>query len=96
MMFVDWNGVDGLPGENAGDIYIDTKNEMNKCDDGVGKIPVSVHKNVAPGETSLVYDMGAVLQDPPSQGPGVNCSDGPFRMWTGADMIFYTICNGTS
>ena len=47
---------------------------------------MSVHKNVAPGETSPIYNMPAVLPYPPSQGPGVNCSDGPFRVWNGADM----------
>jgi len=82
-MFVDWHGVEGSSTEKMSDIYIVTK---GGCSGGVGKIPVSFHKYVAAGETSSVYDMPAILDDPPSQGEYVSCSNGPFRAWTGADM----------
>jgi len=84
---VDWAGVRGSNTEKKGDIYVVTKNLVDLCDGGVGKIPVSFHKNLPAGSTtSSVYNMPAVLPYLPSQGPGVTCSDGPFRAWTGADM----------
>jgi hypothetical protein len=82
-MFVDWVGIEGSSQEKKGDIYIVTK---NGCDGGVGKIPVSWHKNVGAGQTKEVYDMSSVMDQPPSQGQGVSCSDEPYRQWTGGDM----------
>jgi hypothetical protein len=83
-MFVDWVGVTGDTNENKGDIFIVTK---GGCSGGVGKIPVAQHKHLAPGATSLVvYNMTAVVDDPPKQGTATTCADNPFRSWVGADM----------
>ena len=50
-MFVDWVGVEGSSEEKKGDIYIIATGvgATDKCDGGVGKIPVSWHKNVSCG-----------------------------------------------
>lgn len=70
-LFVDWGTDSGDSGK--GDIYIITKDEIDTCNDGVGRIPVSVHKNVPPGKASKVYSMPSVMRDPPPQGPGITC-----------------------
>lgn len=79
---MDWVGVSGNDTENAGDIYIATK---TGCSGGVGKIPVSEHRNVALGGVLQAFSMPMVVDDPPMQGD-ITCGDGPFRAWTGADM----------
>jgi hypothetical protein len=83
-MFVDWVGVSDTTNENnKGDIFIVTH---SSCSGGVGKIPVAEHKNLLPATTSsVVYNMSAVVDDPPKQG-NVTCADSPFRTWVGADM----------
>jgi hypothetical protein len=64
------------------DVYIISK---GTCGEGVGQIPVSVHKNLALGEESEVYGMMPLMIDPPTQGI-YNCNDASFRVWQGADM----------
>jgi hypothetical protein len=82
-MFVDWVGVSDDPEENKGDIFIVTK---GGCSGGVGKIPVSEHRNLAPAAKSTVaYRMPAVVDDPPEQGT-FTCANNEFRSWVGADM----------
>lgn len=50
-------------------------------------VPIWFHRNIGPGETSRsVYDMSAVMNDPPQQGAGVTCQDRNFRAYTGGDM----------
>ena len=83
-LFVDWVGVNGTFLENAGDIYIPTK---GLCGGGVGKIPVSVHRDLQPGQVVWDYGMAMVVRDPPVQGAiNMTCSDPAFREWTGADL----------
>lgn len=89
-MFVDWSGDSG---SGKGDIYIVTK---GKCTlGGVGKIPASYHSqlsvdNIPASEYqpagASVYSMGAEMTQPPKQGDDVECGDGAFRHWQGADM----------
>lgn len=74
------------PDENPGDIYITTKDGQGACSiGGVGKIGVDEHKNLAPGQTLMNYAMPRVVDFPPVQGE-IDCSEGPFRPWTGSDM----------
>jgi len=87
-MFVDWTGVNGA---GKGDIYIITK---GGCSNGVGRIPISEHKDLAVGETSAQpYETLPLLLDPnspteprPPMQLDITCGDGPFRVWQGADM----------
>ena len=81
-LFLDWTGVEGDDSENVGDIYIATK---SGCSGGVGKIPVHLHRNLAPGKTLSKYSMPQVVNDPPVQGDAA-CGDAKFRVWQGADM----------
>jgi hypothetical protein len=70
-MLVDWVGVNGV---GKGAIYIVLK---GNCGEGVGQIPVSVHKNLALGEELEVYGMLPLMIDSPTQGI-CTCIDGPF------------------
>lgn len=72
-----------------------------KCGKGIGQIPASHHQTLSVGNISPdvdvpegadIYPMVRVLEDPPKQGFDqennvvVDCSEGPFRIWQGADM----------
>ena len=80
-MFVDWVGVAGNDAESAGDIYVTTK---GGCDGGVGKDPVSAHRDLAAGNV-LEFSMPRVATNLPAQS-GRSCIDGASELWTGADM----------
>jgi len=74
--------VDYNADENPGDIYIVTK---TGCSGGVGKISVTDHRTLGPGDDSTIMDMPRVVDQPPKQGD-ITCANGPFRAWSGADM----------
>lgn len=82
-MFVDWTGVKSDASESTGDVYVVTK---TTCNGGVGKIPVSEHRELDPGqEAASSYSMPRVVEQPPLQ-INVACDDDAYRVWTGADM----------
>jgi hypothetical protein len=81
-LFVDWRGVIDDKDENAGDIYVATK---GACDGGVGKIPVSAHRHLAPGEVLSGFRMARVVDNLLLQRQ-TSCGDGIIESWTGADM----------
>ena len=69
--------------ENAGDIYIPTK---SGCEGGVGKIPISAHRDLGPGDVLANHSMVEVVNQPPMQGVNKTCSDPDYSEWTGADL----------
>ena len=78
-MFVDWTGINGL---GKGDVYIILK---GRCGKGVQRLPVTVHKDLLPGEVVNVGNTDMVTEDPPWQ-QLYNCGDSEFDVWQGADM----------
>ena len=80
---VDWKGVASDPNENPGDIYIVSKGGCSTA--GIGKIPVSVHRDIPPGTSNnVVYDMPKIG---PLPNQGIHdCNADPYREFTGGDI----------
>ena len=81
---VDWAGVADDPDENPGDIYIVTKGGCSSA--GIGKIPVSAHRDIPLGDSNSDSPYPMPKIGPlPYQGNEA-CGTGPYREITGGDI----------